>query len=86
MVVEKNILTKYNSLRTQFRKALIAKEKETRSGAGTGKKRRAWAHFDTCYFLRDYIEVAPQISSIAEPEEVEDEVTFVNSFNFGRLF
>ena len=63
--------TKYNSIRTQFVKSKNNLQKATLSGAGASTV-KLWKYHNLCLFLRDHVDVAPQMDSIATAVNNDD--------------
>ena len=70
-IAETEAGTKYSSIQTQFVKPKNKLEQATRSGAGATTV-KLWKHHNLCLFLRDHVDVAPQLDSIPLVASVND--------------
>ena len=70
-VAETEAGTKYSSIRTQFVKSKNKLEQATRSRAGATTV-KLWKYHNLCLFLRDHVDVAPQVDSIPLAASVND--------------
>ena len=70
-IAETEAGTKYTSIRTQFVKSKNKLQQATRSGAGASNV-KLWKYHNLCLFLRDHVDVAPQLDSIATAVDKDD--------------